>query len=168
MANTETQSMPREKFLTMSINLLHRAFIESTRTEAKKLFKFIEQGQTVALTEVRMENDSTVRVDVALDHSEFGGSLNYGAFRTSLTALLGNLAKAINEEREIQTFGAENDPNSMIFGVTGVTLERSVPAVMVLSSGSSDREARIVLRLMYLDYKQFEASQKEGQVEQLS
>jgi hypothetical protein len=39
MADTQSQSIPRDQFLTMAINLLHRAFIEASRTEAKNLFK---------------------------------------------------------------------------------------------------------------------------------
>lgn len=168
MATTQTQSIPREQFLTLSINLLHRAFVESTRTEAKKLFNMVAQGGPVGLTQVQMEDKSTVRFDLALDHSEYDGKLNYGAFRASLMTLLSNLASAIKEEREIQTFGAENDPNNMIFGITGVTIEREVPAVMVLSTTTSASDAGVLLRLMYLDYKQFQASQQKEQAEQRS
>ena len=161
MSRIETQSMTREQFLTISVNLLHRAFIEATRTDAKNLFKAISDGQRVALTNVEMADKATVRFDLGLDHSEYEGSLNFGAFRASLTALLGKLASAIKAKEEIVTFGAEGDAENVIYGVTGVTVERNVPSVMVLSSHTGGKEPAILLRLMYLDYQQFLASQQE-------
>lgn len=160
MSRIETQSMPREQFLTMAVNLLHRAFLQENRTKAKRLFRDVAEGKRVALTNVEMEDKSTVRFDLALDHSEYQGALNFGAFRSSLSVLLSNLAKAVQEKREISTYGAEGNEENMIFGVTGVTVERDIPAVMVLSAATGGRDAAVLLRLMYLDYQQFQQSQQ--------
>ncbi|PLW69009.1 hypothetical protein C0039_10345 [Pseudohalioglobus lutimaris] len=153
--------MSREQFLTIAVNLLHRAFMQEKRTKAKSLFRDVAEGKMVPLTNVQMEDKSTVRFDLSLDHSEYGGSLNFGAFRNSLTTLLGNLANAVQEKREISTFSAEGNVENMIFGVTGVTVERDVPSVMVLSANIGGRDAAVQLRLMYLDYQQFLLSQQQ-------
>lgn len=162
MAQTETQTIPREQFLTIAINLLHKAFIEAKRTEAKKLFRTVAEGKAIALTKVKMEDESVVRFDLSLDHSEYDGTLNFGAFRASLGTVLANLVKALQEEKPISTFSAEGNDDNMIFGITGVTVERDVPAVMVLSVQLNQREAAIMLRPMYLDYQQFLRSQGDG------
>ncbi|MCX2972925.1 hypothetical protein EYC87_04905 [Halieaceae bacterium IMCC8485] len=160
MSKIETQSMPREQFLTIAINLLHRAFMDAKRTDAKNLFKAISEGKRVALTNLQMEDKSSVRFDLSMDHSEYAGTLNFGAFRSSLTALLSNLVDAVKEQREITTFGAEGDSANIIFGVTGVTVEKEIPSVLVLSTSTGGQEAAVMLRLMYLDYQQFLASQQ--------
>lgn len=160
MSRVETQSMSREQFLTMAVNLLHRAFVEEKRTTAKRLFRDVLDGKRVALTNVQMEDKSTVRFDIALDCSEYDGSLNFGAFRASLVSLLGNLATTLKEKREISTFGAQGNEENMIFGVTGVTVERDIPSVMVLSAITNSPDASVLLRLMYLDYQQFLQSQQ--------
>ena len=160
MSKIETQSMPREQFLTIAINLLHRAFMDAKRTDAKNLFKAVSEGKRVALTNLQMEDKSSVRFDLSMDHSEYAGTLNFGAFRSSLTALLSNLVDAVKEQREITTFGAEGDYANIIFGVTGVTVEKEVPSVLVLSTSTGGQEAAVMLRLMYLDYQQFLASQQ--------
>jgi hypothetical protein len=163
MSKIETQSMPREQFLTIAINLLHRAFMDAKRTDAKNLFKAVSEGKRVALTNLQMEDKSSVRFDLSMDHSEYAGTLNFGAFRSSLTALLSNLVDAVKEQREITTFGAEGDSANIIFGVTGVTgvtVEKEVPSVLVLSTSTGGQEAAVMLRLMYLDYQQFLASQQ--------
>lgn len=160
MSKIETQSMPREQFLTIAINLLHRAFMDAKRTDAKNLFKAVSEGKRVALTNLQMEDKSSVRFDLSMDHSEYAGTLNFGAFRSSLTALLSNLVDAVKEQREITTFGAEGDSANIIFGVTGVTVEKEVPSVLVLSTSTGGQEAAVMLRVMYLDYQQFLASQQ--------
>ena len=75
--------------------------------------------------------------------------------------MLGNLADALKSGREITTFGAEGNPDNIIFGVTGVNVDRGVPSVLVLSTHADPREAAIQLRLMYLDYEQFLASHQD-------
>ncbi|RLQ23214.1 hypothetical protein DWB85_04415 [Seongchinamella sediminis] len=166
MSRIETQSMPREKFLTIAVNLLHRAFMEARRDDAKILYRELIEGRRAPLTRVQMEDKSTVRFDLSMDYSQYEGSLNFGAFRASLTALLGNLADAIKSGREITTFGAQGDPDNIIFGVTGVNVDRGIPSVLVLSTHSDPREAAIQLRLMYLDYQQFLATQQDAAPDQ--
>lgn len=161
MAETQSQSIPREQFLTMAINLLHKAFIEANRTDAKNLYKSVAEGRTVPLTRVEMEDKSVVRFDVSLDYSEYEGTLNFGAFKASLATLLGNLVRAVQEGRSIPSYTAQGNDRNQIIGITGVTVERDVPAVMVLSVQTSDREAAVLLRPMYLDYEQFLLSQQD-------
>ena len=64
MSRVETQTMPREQFLTISVNLLHRAFMEAKRTDAKNLFKAVSEGKRVALTNVQMAEKWTERLDL--------------------------------------------------------------------------------------------------------
>ena len=166
MAQAETQSMPQETFLTISANLLHRAFMDASRTDAKNLFKKLSEGNSVALTQVEMEDKSLVRFDLSLDHSEFRGKLNFGGFRNSMGALLNNLSTALQKEEKVSAFTAEHDAAVMMFGVTAVTVEEEQPNVMVLGADLRGGQANVVLRLMYIDPEQFavkETPAGEGQ-----
>ena len=58
MADYQTQSISREKFLVIAINLLHKALVEAARTDAKNAFKVLTEGKTLPLSNVRMENQS--------------------------------------------------------------------------------------------------------------
>ncbi|MFV0278621.1 MAG: hypothetical protein ACK5HY_15765 [Parahaliea sp.] len=155
MAREQTQTISREKFLRMSVNLLHKVFIEASRTQAKNVYRDVADGRVVALTNVLMEDKSQVRFDLALDHSEYRGRLNFGSFRDSLMALLAQLVQALREERDITVFSAEHDPNVMIFGVTGVTVEDGQPSVLVLGADAGRGQPTVMLKLMYLDHSQF-------------
>ena len=155
MSQLETQSIPRDQFLTISTNMLYRAFIDASRTDAKKIFREISEGRTVRLTNLQMEDRSTVEFRLSMDHSEFRGRLNYSAFRASLGNLIGKIAKTLEEKKDIQTFGANNAEEAMIFGITGLTIEDGQPNLMVLSATMGARDANVMLRLAYLDPDQF-------------
>jgi len=96
-----------------------------------------------------------VRFDVQLDDSEFVGNLNFGAFKTSLALLISNLSEALQAEKNIPVFTAQDSPEMLMFGVTAVTYEDSQPNVMVLGSDSGTEQATVQLKLMYLDPVQF-------------
>ncbi len=157
MAELQNQSIPRDKFLLMSMNLLHKAFIEAARTDAKNLYRSLAEGGRIRLSHVQMEDKSTLAVNLALDHSEYCGKLNFGAFRASLTALIGNVGQTLQAEKDYQVFSGESDAGEMIFGITAVTVEDEQPNVLVLGTRSDADDASVMLRLMYLDPAQFAA-----------
>ncbi len=165
MTSSQVQAMPQEKFLLVAINLLHAAFVEATRTEAKRLYSDISDGSVVHLTDVKLADDSIARFDVSLAHDEYRGSLNYGAFRASLTTLIGNISRALSEEKELRVFNALHGGSAMIFGVTAVTHEDEKPNVMVLAADTGQEGARTTLQLMYLDPEQFLGSKAAGAAE---
>ena len=163
MAEYQTQSISREKFLIIAINLLHKSLVEANRTDAKNAFKVLTEGKSLVLSNVRMEDQSIVRFDVQLDGSEFVGNLNFGAFKTSLALLISNLSQALQAEKDIPAFTAQDGPETMMFGVTAVTYEDNQPNVMVLGSDSGTEQASVQLKLMYLDPAQFATQETSGQ-----
>ncbi len=168
MAQSHVQSMPQDKFLLVAVNLLHKAFIEPTRTQAKALYQQIAAGKTINLTKVQLEDKSTAAFQLSLSHSEFKGRINFGAFRASVTALIANIAQALREERELKVFSALNGGSAMIFGITAVTLESEQRNVMVLAIDSREADATTILQLMYLDPTQFAGGAAAPQTEGVS
>jgi hypothetical protein len=159
MPSIGQQSIPKDKFLMLSINLLHRQFIALGRTEAKRLYREIQEGRTAPLSTVKMEDNSTVRFQLTLDGSEYPGKLNFSAFRASLSLLLGNVSRALQEGRDVAVFSMKERPESVLFGITAVTVEDSQPSVMALGADLENKAGAIILRLMYLDPAQFARAQ---------
>lgn len=155
MSSSQFHSISRDKFLVLAANLLHRALIEPARTEAKRVYRALAAGETVHLSTVQMENDSRAAFHLSLAHGEFCGSLNYSAFRASVAALIGNIARAVREEKELKVFNALNGGSAMIFGITAVTQVAGERNVMVLAADLRDDGEATVLQLMYLDPTQF-------------
>lgn len=155
MAAPSTQAIEQDKFLILAANLLHKALVEPSRTSAKRLYRELEKGTAVPLAAVEMEDKSQARFTLALEHSEFCGRLNFGAFQASVKTLLSNIVKTINEKRELRVFNAQSENGAMIFGVTGVTMESDQANVMVLAAQPAQETQVTTLQLMYLDPGQF-------------
>lgn len=155
MARSAQQPIPKEKFLLIAINLLHRHIVAAGRAQAKRVYRELKEGRVVAITTVKMEDDSTADFRLSLDHSEFKGHLNFGAFRGGLSVLLGNISMALEDKRDVSVFSMEQRPGSILFGITGVTVEGDKPCVMVLGADMEGEAGAVILRLMYLDPAQF-------------
>lgn len=162
MAQNSGSTIPTDKFLLIAVNLLHKVFIDATRTEAKQVYRNLDSGRTLGLTNVEMEDESTLRINLSLERSEFTGQLNFGAFKASLSNLLGNIARTLQEGKEVTVFSVEGKPNSVLFGITGVTFEDAQPNVMVLGSDVGDQPGVATLRLMYLDPEQFAQNEQDS------
>ena len=158
-AEVTGHTLSTDKFLTISANILHKALIDSSRTDAKAIFRDVQEGKVVPLTRVRMEDGSEVRFDLSLDHSEYRGNFNFGAFRHGLAVLIAHIAEAVNDPAKLTTFGNQQDPRSVLFGVTAVTVEDGVSSVLALGADSAARAAAVQLKLMYLPHQQFEDGQ---------
>jgi len=155
MAQIPQQTIPTDKFLLIAVNLLHQQFVGAARAQAKRVYREFETGRTLGMTTVKMEDESTIRFSMVFDHSEFLGKLNFGAFKASVSILLGNLAKALREKKDIAIFNVEGSANSVLFGVTGVTVEGEQLNVMVLGCDVGEEAGAVTLRLMYLSPDQF-------------
>ncbi|MEH6568186.1 MAG: hypothetical protein V7709_03855 [Halioglobus sp.] len=162
MPASDRQSMPQDKFLTMAANLLYKAFLDSSRTKAKNLFREMSGGKVLPLTNVQLEDKSQIRVDIALDYSEYRGAINFGAFRSSVAMLVSRLGEQLKKGEDVRVFSADHDADIMIFGITAVTREDKDPNVMVLGAEMASERPSVLLKLMYIDPAQFAAEPEEA------
>lgn len=167
MAQSLPQDLPKDKFLMIAINLLHRQLVVAPRTQAKRLARELLEGRIAELTSVKMEDDSMLYCRLELDQSEFRGKLNFGALRDSLGVLTQNIAQALREKRDVTVFNMQKRESSVLFGVTGVTVAEGQSNVLVLGADTSGGPGKPLLRLMYLDPQQFagQDSAATGQAE---
>jgi hypothetical protein len=142
-----------EKFLTIASNILYKSFFEAARTDAKNMYKALAEGKRVALINLKMEDDSELRFDVSLDGTEFCGTINFGAFRSSLQALIGSTSGQLEAEKEIVTF-TERESGEILFGVPGLTQEDGQLNALMLSGGFS-AVGVVHLKLQYMEPGQF-------------
>lgn len=148
--------MPIDRFLTVAVNLLNTALLEASRTDAKRIYRELEQGKDVTITHLEMEDKSLVRVDLGLDHRRYQGDLTFSSFRTGVASLLSNAVKALEEPEKLKTYRSEDDPNAVLFGFMAITAQYGKPSVLVLGSETGGGKALIRLGLTYLDHVQFE------------
>lgn len=155
MAQSPPQDLPKDKFLLIAINVLHRKLVVAQRTEAKRLSRELLEGRVAELTTVKMEDESLLHCRLELDHSEFKGKLNFSALRDSLNVLIQNISQALRDKRDVTVFNMDKRESSVLFGITGVTMEAGQSNVLVLGADTSGEPGNALLRLVYLDPQQF-------------
>ena len=151
------------QFATIAANLLNQGVLEVGRTAAKRMFRELEAGRRIALTQLRMEDGSLTRIDLTMDAQAFQGTMNYSAFRDGVLALVARLSDAIREEREIGLLspldnGQEipaDKVNLQLFSVGGLTVHDNTPNVLMLGVQPAEADPVVTLQLLYVPPGQF-------------
>ena len=161
-ANEHT--LTEEQLATISANILHQTLIEVSRTVGKRLFRELESGTRIAVTQLRMEDGSEVRMDLKLDRSEFRGALNFSLFRDSVLALLSRLSDTLRDEESalpvmrLMDETGQSTSERRLFGVPGVIALDGLPNMLMMGATPSPSEPVILIELMYIDPEQFAQS----------
>ena len=157
-------TLTEEQLATISANILHQTLIEVSRTVGKRLFRELESGTRIAVTKLRMEDESEVRMDLKLDCSEFRGALNFSLFRDSVLALLSRLSDTLRDEdtalpvMRMMDESGQSTSERRLFGVPGVIALDGVPNMLMMGATPSPSEPVILIELMYIDPEQFAQS----------
>jgi hypothetical protein len=161
---TNERTLTDEQFATISANVIHQSLIEVSRTVGKRIFRELEVGKRIAVTQLRMEDEGEVRLDVTLDHSEFRGALNFSIFRDSVLALLSRLGDTLRDKdtslpvmRMMDETG-EATSERRLFGVPGLIVVDGVANMLMMGATPSVSEPVVLIELMYIDPEQFAQS----------
>ena len=163
MAENE-RTLTEEQLATISGNMLQKTLIDVSRTVGKRIFRELESGTRIALTQLRVEDESLVRLDLSLDHSEFCGALNFSLFRDSVLALLAKMTETLKDEDtplpalRMMDEGGQATSERRLFGVPGVIAVEGVPNMLMMGATPSPSEPVVLIELMYIDPEQFAQS----------
>jgi hypothetical protein len=155
------RTLTDEQFATISANVIHQSLIEVSRTVGKRIFRELEAGTRIALTQLQMEDGGQVRLDAKLDHSEFRGALNFSLFRDSVLAMLSRLSDNLRDEEaslpvmRMMDESGQATSERRLFGVPGVIVVDGVPNMLLMGATPSASEPVVLIELMYIDPEQF-------------
>jgi hypothetical protein len=147
------QAISAEKLLTISINLLHQAFGDTTRLLAKRRFQYLENGKSVYLATVRMEDGSELKVNVKLDHSELKGKLNFGSFRQLAAQLTGACVRELESGQALNIF-SEQDEKRWVY-LTPALYQNETALNMLVLGANLRQPGELTIELMFVDPEQF-------------
>ncbi len=155
MAATRFRSrkMTTAQMLTIGANLLHKAFYDTPRDDAKRRFRALEEGRKVLLSEIGTGEGDRMRAILSLDRSELRGKLNFSLLRSLVGELLNGYAQFLNEKKPLNTFSDEQRQRC-VYLLPAVARVDDVVDMLVLSidlSAPGDFE----LALMFIDPEQF-------------
>lgn len=158
------------QFATIAVNLLHRGILEADRTTAKRIFRELEEGRTVGLTNLKMEDGGMLRWDLTLDARAFQGSLNFSAWRDGVLALVARMSDELREGKSLTVFhplDAEDQlPDDMVghklFGTMGITVHDGTVNTLLLGARPDPEKPIVTLQLVYVDPAQFATSESSA------
>ena len=153
MALYRTQSIAPEKLLVISANILHKAFYDCTRLEAKRRYQFLHDGRTVFLLKLRVEDGSELDVQVSLDRTEMRGKLNFSEFRNLIGQLLAGFAAKLEQKQPLKTF-SDAEQRRWIYLIPALHQSDERVNMMVLAVNVS-QPGTLSLELMFIDPAQF-------------
>ncbi len=140
-------------FLTVIYNNYKRLFLDSSEIDAEEEYRKLMDDQTVPIIEISAPDQGEVTCDLALDHSQFLGTLNFSRFRNALIAHLSQIADILKSEDELNVLTNE-DTGDVVYYVPGIVEEDGT--INVLVTGVAQRTAgELTVRLMFLDPQQF-------------
>ena len=156
-----------EQFATVCCNILHTALIETPRTTSKRVFRELEAGTRVSLTQLKMEDESTLRMDLRLITDDFKGTLNYSTFRDALQVLLSRFREHITQEQPLKAFRALDEAGEAtlerrLYAITAPIVSGAEINVMMLGVDPHPSEPVVLLELMFVDPEQFAQSESES------
>jgi len=142
------------QLLTASANALHRAFLQASRVEAKRLFRELSQGRRVGLVQLKMEDDSVLQLLLELDHRHHSGGLNFSGFRNQLGLLLYRIGERLQSAQP--DLGLLNDDSGrrLLFHIPAVEPRGETVNILVLGMDLS-LPGTAALQLMYMDPAQY-------------
>ncbi len=159
----KSTEMDSNQFATIAVNLLHRGLLEADRTSAKRIFRELEEGRTVTLTKLKLDDGGIVRVDLVLKTDAFNGSLNYSAFRDGVLVLVARLSDELRAGKRLPIFQPIDPPDDLpedvaetkLFGASGATVHDGTANVLMLGVKARSEQPVVTLQLVYVDPDQF-------------
>ncbi len=162
MSNTQAISLQPQQLLTLATQVLYKCFFEANREQSKQIYNEIEKGKQTTLFSMDMGQAGQMQGDLALDHSEFKGKLNYSQFRAALGGMINHISEKAKNKEETDTF-TNQQTGELLFHAPGFVEEKGQLNVLLLSVVQPGRGS-MVFRLMFVDPDQYvqKGTEQEG------
>lgn len=157
------QVLEANQLATIAANLLNNGVLEAERTTAKRIFRELEGRRKVTLTQLKMEDGGTVRMDLAMDARAFNGSLNFSAWRDGVLALVARLSDDLRTGKPLPVFkpldteeqGSDGVSDLNLIGSVGGTNHDGMINAIMLGLAPDPERPIVTFSLIYVDPDQF-------------
>lgn len=154
------ENVAPQQLLTIGVNVLHQAFHDGPRLDAKRRYQFIIKQQPVFLLDMAMEGGGQLKVTLGMERSELRGQLNFSLFRQLVGQLLVNYSNVLNSGKPLNTFTDAQSRRWVFLHPTFCKTEQGVNALVLVADLSRIGELRF--ELMFVDPQQFLSSEPKA------
>jgi len=139
------------ELLTAIHSNMNQRILAASKTVAKNVFRDLYDGKALPFMDISSPDLGDVSCDLALDHTQFVGTLNFSQFRNALVSHMQQITITLQEKKELSVFTNE-ETDDIIFYLPGVIEDGGTMNVLV--TGIEQRSAgNMTVRLMFLDPK---------------
>ncbi len=139
------------ELLTAIHSNMNQRILAASKTVAKNVFRDLYDGKALPFMDISSPDLGDVSCDLALDHTQFVGTLNFSQFRNALVSHMQQIAITLQEKKELSVF-TDEETDDIIFYLPGVIEDGGTMNVLV--TGIEQRSAgNMTVRLMFLDPK---------------
>ena len=142
------------QLLSACANVLHRAFIDSGRVDAKRRFRELSEGRRIPLVELALDDDSVLQMQLQLDHRYHQGGFNFSGFRRLLGLLLYRLGERLEQAQPDLALMNDDGGRKLLFHIPAVETQGDSYNILVLGV-DLNTPGVAVLQLMYMDPSQY-------------
>ncbi len=150
---TQAVSLHPNKLLKAIIENLNAQFFADQRDNAKRLFQFIQGGDTAPFMRIQTGDTGEIFCEIGLDHTEYTGKLSFGKFRKNLSTMIHVINERLKQEDRVQHLSS--DTGEMLFNLPGIVEDKKDGVSMLVCSVKQRAPGLMMIRLMYLDAEQF-------------
>lgn len=151
---SSTIKMTPKQLLQVANHSLTKCFFEDSRSDAKKLFKILNNGGEIDLVKINTEQGNTIVCFLQLEQNDFVGKLKFDTFTSALASTLQHTADKLNQDADLNILQDEFK-GDMIFHIPGVVKMDDQMNVMVIGLESKARGI-LVYKLHFLDPSQYD------------
>lgn len=142
------------QLLTAGANVLHRAFIDSTRGDAKRRFRELYDGRRIHLLELSMDDDSVLQMHLEMDKRFCQGALNFSGFKRLLGLLLYRIGDRLQQTEPDLGLMNDEEGRRLLFHIPAVEKVGESLNILVLGVDLTT-PGTALLQLMFMDPGQY-------------
>ena len=147
--NDSSMELDLVELLKAIHNNINQRILAASKPVAKNFFRELADGKSLPFMEISSPELGDVSCDLALDHTQFIGALNFRQFRNALVSHMQRIAATLQDKEELSVFNNE-ETDDIIFYLPGIIEDGGIMNVLV--TGIEQRTAgNMTVRLMFLD-----------------
>ena len=162
MSNNAVE-LKSEDFLAALNRNLDLHFFLSDRTQAKQKFSQLKNGEKLPIMKLGFSDQSELECSLVLDHSEYVGKVNFGAFRKHLAMMMHGIKTRLESDAELNVM--RDASGQVLFNIPGIVRDEKSTNVLVCGlAQTTASEANI--NLMFLNPDAYDQALKDSAADQ--
>ena len=152
MTQTPIDLPEHDLISTISVGL-NGYFYANSREESKRIYTALKSGKQIKFMQLSANNGSQINCDLTLDTSQYLGKLNFSKFRKGVAMMMMAMKQRLDAKQSMNMLTSDN--GDILFNVPGIVKAADGTVNVIVTGFRQIGPGRALVRLMYLNPKQY-------------